>query len=98
MKTKIIKTIVPIVCILLIMLGIGYTLCQSPRLLRSEYSTKFSVDSPDKIANTISNAVYDLEKRDFVPVNLKVWWHPTSKTYSICIGGIDRAKLGKYEP
>lgn len=57
-----------------------------------------SVETPDKIENAISNVVSDLEKRDFVPVNLEVKWHPASKTYEIYARGIDKTKLGKYEP
>ena len=84
--------------LLLIAVLIGYAICHSPCLLHTEYSTKISVETPDKIENAISNVVSDLEKRDFVPVNLEVKWHPLSKTYVIYASGIDRAKLSKYEP
>ena len=77
---------------------IGYAICHSPTKLHPEYSTQISVETPDKIENAISNAVSDLEKRDFVPVELEVNWHPRSKTYVIYIWGIDRTNLGKYEP
>ena len=77
---------------------IGYAICHSPTLLQPEYSTHLSVETPDKIENAISNVVADLEKRDFVPVNLDVKWHPTSKTYVIYMSGIDRTKLSRYEP
>ena len=69
-----------------------------PTPVESEYSTTMSVDKPDKIENAISNVVSDLSKRDFVPVNLDVKWHPLSKTYIIHASGIDRTKLCKYEP
>ena len=92
------KIIVPIAGILLIMFMAGYAICYSPGGLRAEYSTHISVDKPDKIENAISNVVLDLEKRDFVPVNLEVKWYPASKTYVIYASGIDRTKLGKYEP
>ena len=85
---------VPIVGILLIMVGIGFALYYSPVQLTSEYSTKISVDNPDKVENAISNVVSDLEKRDFVPVHLEVNWHPLGKTYVIYAKGIDRTKLG----
>lgn len=85
---------IPIVGILLIVFGIGFVICYSPVQLPSEYSTKISVDKPDKIENAISNAVSDLRKRDFVPVSLYVNWHPTSKTYVVYARGIDRTKLG----
>ena len=88
----------PIVGILLIVVGIGFVFCYSPVQVQSEYSTRISVDKPDKIENAISNVVSDLEKRDFVPVNLDVKWHPTSKTYVIYMSGIDRTKLSRYEP
>ena len=88
----------PIVGILLIMVGIGFAIYYSPTLLPSEYTTKMSVDTPDKIENAISNVMSDLEKRDFVPVNLEVNWHPANKTYVIYASGIDRTKLAKYEP
>ena len=77
---------------------IGYAICHSPCLLQPEYFTQISVETPDKIENAISNVVSDLEKRDFVPVNLEVKWHPLSKTYVIYMSGIDRTKLSKYEP
>ncbi len=87
------KVIMPIVGILLIISGVVIALCQSPVQLPFEYSTKISVDKPDKIENAISNAVYDLGKRDFVPVHLEVNWHPFGKTYVIYAKGIDRTKL-----
>ena len=87
------KLIVQIMVILLIVFMVVFALCQSPVQLPSEYSTKISVDKPDKIENAISNVVSDLEKRDFVPVHLGVNWHPSSKTYVIYAEGIDRTKL-----
>ena len=86
----------PIVGILLIVFGIGFVICYSPVGVTSNYSTYVSVDKPDKIENAISNVVADLEKRDFVPVNLEVRWHPVSKTFVVYAEGIDRTKLGKY--
>ena len=94
--TKVIMQIVGI--LLLISVMVGFPIYYSPIALRTEYSTQISVDKSDKIENAISNIVYDLEKRDFVPVNLEVKWHPTSKTYVIYAMGIDRTKLSKYEP
>ena len=84
----------PIVGILLIIVGIGFALCYSPVQVTSDYSTRISVDKPDKIENAISNVVSDLEKRDFVPVHLGVNWHPASKTYVVYAEGIDRTRLG----
>ena len=92
------KLIAQIVGILLIVSMVVFPLCYSPTQLRSEYSTRISVKTPDKIENAISNAVSDLAKRDFVPVILDVKWHPVGKTYVIYARGIDRTKLGKYEP
>ena len=92
------KLIAEIMFILLIVSMVVVALCYSPVQLQSDYSTKISVDKPDKIENAISNVVSDLEKRDFVLVNLVVKWYPTSKTYKIYASGIDRTKLGKYEP
>ena len=69
-----------------------------PTPVESEYSTTMSVDKPDKIENAISNVVSDLSKRDFVPVELRVDWHPVSKTYVIYASGIDRTKIRNYEP
>ena len=94
--TKVIMEIVSI--LLLITVIVGSAICYFPVQVTSEYSTKISVDKPDKIENAISNVVSDLEKRDFVPVSLVVNWHPASKTYVIYASGIDRIKLGKYEP
>lgn len=95
-----IMRIIGIVCILLFVVGAGFAICYSPVGLgmRAEYNTQMSVDKPDQIENAISNVVFDLEKRDFVPVNLDVKWHPISKTYIIFASGIDRTHLGKYEP
>lgn len=84
---------VPIVGILLIVVGIGFVFCYSPVQVQSEYSTRISVDKPDRIENAISNVVSDLEKRDFVPVHLAVNWHPLSKTYVVYAKGIDKTKL-----
>ena len=83
----------PMVGVMLIVVGIGFAICYSPVQMPSEYSTKISVDKPDKIENAISNVVADLEKRDFVPVYLGVKWHPVSKTYVVYAEGIDRTKL-----
>ena len=94
--TKVIMQILGILLLIIIM--VGTSICYSPIGLMTEYSTQISVDKPDKIENAISNVVSDLGKRDFVPVNLKVKWHPASKTYVIYASGIDRIKLGKYEP
>ena len=69
-----------------------------PTPVESEYSTTMSVDKPDKIETAISNVVSDLRRKDFVPVNLSVDWHPISKTYVINASGIDRTKLCNYEP
>ena len=88
----------PIVGIFLIMFLVGFVIYYSPVQVTSEYSTKISVDKPDKIENAISNVVSDLRKRDFVPVYLVVNWHPGSNTYVIYAKGIDRTNLGKYEP
>ena len=79
-----------------VVVGIG--IFYSPDQVRPEYSTRISVDKSDKIENAISNVVSDLKRRDFVPVNLVVKWHPASKTYVISAAGIDRTKLCKYEP
>ena len=87
------KLIMPIVVILFIVSMVVFGLCYSPVHLQSDYTTKVSVDKPDKIENAISNVVSDLEKRDFVPVYLEVRWHPASKTYVIHANGIDRTKL-----
>ena len=87
------KLIMPIVVILFIVSMVVFGLCYSPVHLQSDYTTKVSVDKPDKIENAISNVVSDLEKRDFVPVYLEVRWHPASKTYVIYANGIDRTKL-----
>lgn len=86
---------VPIVGLLLIAFLVGFAIYSLPVQVMSEYSTKISVDKPDKIENAISNAVSDLRKRDFVPVSLAVNWHPADKTYVIYVKGIDRTKLGK---
>ena len=92
------KLIVPMFFVLL-----GIALILSPIFLlpgpvKSEYYTTVSVDKPDKIENAISNVVSELRKRDFVPVELRVDWHPVSKTYIIYASGIDRTKLCNYEP
>ena len=50
------------------------------------------------IENAISNVMSDLGKRDFVSVYLEVKWYPASKIYEVYAKGIDRTKLGKYEP
>lgn len=91
------KNFMPIVGILLIMVGVGFAVCYSPVQVTGEYSTRISIDKLDKIEHAISNVVSDLRKRDFVPVNLEVMWHPISKTYVISARGIDRTKLCKYE-
>ena len=92
------KVIVSILGLLLIVSMGVFAICDSPRLLQSEYATKISVETPDKIENAISNVVSDLERRDFVPVYLEVKWYPAIKTYKIFARGIDRIKLSKYEP
>lgn len=92
------KVIMPIVGILLIIFGVVFALCYSPVQLPYDYSTKISVDKSDKVENAISNVVFDLKKRDFVPVHLEVNWRPLGKTYVIYAQGIDRTHLGKYEP
>ena len=92
------KNLVPIVCILLVAGGVLFAICHSPCPVESEYHTEISVETPDKIENAISNVVADLEKRDFIPVNLEVKWFPANKNYVIYVKGIDRTKLGKYEP
>ena len=93
------KLIAQIVGILLIISIVVWVLCDcSPVQLRYDYTAKVSVDKPDKIENAISNAVSDLRKRDFVPVSLAVKWYPAIKSYKIYASGIDRTKLGKYEP
>ena len=95
------KLIMEIVGILLIVSMVMVTLCYyfpTAVSVHSEYSNWISVETPDKIENAISNVVSDLEKRDFVPVNLRVQWHPENKTYVISASGIDRTKLGKYKP
>lgn len=87
------KLFVPMVVVMLFVTGVVLAISYSPVALSTEYSTKISVDKPDKIENAISNVVANLEKRDFVPVNLEVRWHPVSKTYVVYAGGIDRTKL-----
>ena len=90
--------IVPVVCGLFVLALILTPIFLMPGPVKSEYYTTMSVDKPDKIENAISNVVSDLRKRDFVPVELRVNWHPLSKTYIIHASGIDRTKLWKYEP
>ena len=93
------KLILQILSILLVVSMGVLALCDcSPVQLQSEYATKISVDKPDKIENAISNVVSDLVRRDFVPVYLEVKWYPAIKSYKIYARGIDRTKLGKYEP
>ena len=92
------KLIVPMFFVLLgIALFLSPIFCL-PTPVESEYSTTMSVDKPDKIENAISNVVSELRRKDFVPVNLSVDWHPVSKTYIINASGIDRTKLCNYEP
>lgn len=91
------EKVILIMGFLLIVLGGGFAIYYSPTMLSTEYSTHLSVETPDKIENAISNVVSDLEKRDFVPVNLDVKWYPASKTYVIYASGIDRTKLSKYD-
>ena len=93
-----IRQIVLITSFLLIFSMGVFVIYYAPTLLRSEYTTKISVDKPDKIENAMSNVVSDLKKRDFVPVYLNVTWYPASKIYVVYAKGIDRTKLGKYEP
>ena len=83
---------------LLIAFLVGFAIFYSPVQVASDYTTKISVDKPDKIENAISNVVFDLEKRDFVPVYLEVKWYPAVKVYEVYASGIDRTKLGKYKP
>ena len=90
--------IVPVVCGLFVLALILSPIFLMPGPVKSEYYTTMSVDKPDKIENAISNVVSDLRKRDFVPVELRVNWHPLSKTYVIYASGIDRTKLCNYEP
>ena len=90
--------IVPMFFVLLAIAVILSPIFLMPGHVKSEYYTTMSVDKPDKIENAISNVVSDLSKRDFVPVELRVDWHPTSKTYIIYASGIDRTKLCNYEP
>lgn len=92
------KKFIPITALLLIAFLTGFAIFYSPVQVYSEYSTRISVDKPDKIENAISNVVSDLKKRDFIPVHLEVNWHPAGKTYVIYAKGIDRTHLGKYEP
>ena len=93
------KVIMQLFVILLpITVVVGFGIFYSPVQVTPEYSTKISVETPEKIENAISNVVSDLRKRDFVPVNLMVKWHPKSKIYIIYASGIDRTKLCKYEP
>ena len=90
-----------IVPMFFVLLGIALILSPIfclPTPVESEYSTTMSVEKPDKIETAISNVVSDLRKRDFVHVELRVNWHPTSKTYIIYASGIDRTKLCNYEP
>ena len=82
---------------LLIVVGMCFAIYYSPVQVHFDYSTRISVDKPDKIENAISNAVSDLEKRNFVPVSLEVNWHPRSKTYVVYARGIDRTHLSKYK-
>lgn len=97
------KLILPMIFSVPVLTLIGFAVILSPIFLmpgnvKSDYYTTMSVDKPDKIENAISNVVSDLSKRDFVPVELRVNWHPLSKTYVIYASGIDRTKLCKYEP
>lgn len=92
------KLILPMFFVLLVIALILSPIFLMPDQVKSEYYTTISVDKPDKIENAILNVVSDLSKRDFVPVELRVNWHPTSKTYIIYASGIDRTKLCNYEP
>lgn len=91
------NTIMGIIMLLLVSV-LFWLLIISPENICEDYSTKVEVAKPDEIENAISNVVSDLEKRDFVPVTLGVKWCPASKTYRVYASGIDRTKLGKYEP
>ena len=92
------KLIVQMFFVLLVIALILSPIFLLPGPVKSEYHTTVSVDKPDKIENAISNVVSDLRRKDFVPVELSVDWHPVSKTYIIYASGIDRTKLCKYEP
>ena len=90
--------IVPVVCGLFVLAVILSPIFLIPGPVKSEYHTKMSVDKPDKIETAISNVVSDLRRKDFVPVELRVDWHPVIKTYVIYASGIDKTKLCNYEP
>ena len=92
------KLIVQMFFVLLVIGLILSPIFLMPGPVKSEYYTTVSVDKPDKIENAISNVVSDLRRKDFVPVNLSVDWHPVSKTHIINASGIDRTKLCNYEP
>lgn len=97
-KIEMKKLIVPMVLFMIAIAGFLFPIFFMQAPVHSEYSAKTEVDRPDMVENAISNAMSELRRRDFVPVNLRVNWHPVSKTYIIYAGGIDRTKLCKYEP
>lgn len=92
------KLILPMFFVLLAITVILSPIFLMPTHVKSEYYTTMSVDKPEKIETAISNVVSDLRRKDFVPVELSVDWHPLRKTYVIYASGIDRTKLCKYEP
>ena len=90
--------ILSILMFLCILGGMFFFVFTSPVDIRPAYERRIDVDSSEKIEWALSNAVHDVESRNFVVTGLSVEKFPLMHCFTIRCSGMDRGAILKLEP
>lgn len=95
---SIVKTVFGLSIIIGIMVLIGWVMLKSPVPVESAYVKIIDVDDSEKIEQALSNAVNDVESRNFIVTEILLKKCPLGDVFSIKVGGQDRGRLLSLRP
>lgn len=99
---KMLKALIAPAAVAVFIVAVVMTVCAvvscGPTTVPGDFESAVEVDDSGKIETAISNIVSDMRRRDFVPVNMEVKWHPAEKHFRVRVRGIDRGNLLKLNP
>lgn len=90
-----------ILTIFMVLVGVGfvlYLIWTAPEPVGTSYERRIEVDHAEKIEWALSNAVHDVESRNFVVTSLSLRRWPLKNSFIITCGGQDRAAVIALEP
>ena len=92
------KTVIGLIAMISIFAAIGWLLLKSPVPVESSYVKIIDVDDSEKIEQALSNAVNDVESRNFIVTEISLKRCPLDNSFSIKVGGQDRGRILSLRP